>query len=65
MSKTFSIDHFRIEMQPTGWPWRRMYKVRCPFHAEQTPSLVVDPKLGVYKCFGCGAAGNAVEVKNG
>jgi len=37
------------------------YKGNCPFHDEKTPSFVVSPAKGIYKCFGCGAAGNAVK----
>jgi len=36
------------------------YKGCCPFHNEKTPSFVVSPAKGIYKCFGCGKAGNAV-----
>jgi len=32
----------------------------CPFHNEKTPSFTVSPVKGIYKCFGCGKAGNAV-----
>ena len=32
----------------------------CPFHNEKTPSFSVSPTKGIYKCFGCGKAGNVV-----
>lgn len=36
------------------------YQACCPFHNEKTPSFVVSPSKGLFKCFGCGKAGNAV-----
>ena len=33
----------------------------CPFHNERTPSFTVSPTKGIYKCFGCGKAGNTVN----
>jgi DNA primase len=33
----------------------------CPFHNEKTPSFNVSPVKGIYKCFGCGKAGNSVN----
>ncbi len=32
----------------------------CPFHNERTPSFHVHPEDGYFKCFGCGAAGDAI-----
>ena len=37
------------------------YQACCPFHNEKTPSFVVSPSKGLYKCFGCGKGGNAVS----
>lgn len=36
------------------------YKACCPFHDEDTPSFIVSPAKGLFKCFGCGKGGNAV-----
>ncbi len=37
------------------------YIGNCPFHNEKTPSFVVSPAKGIYKCFGCGAGGNVIS----
>ena len=36
------------------------YQACCPFHNEKTPSFIVSPSKGLFKCFGCGKGGNAV-----
>ena len=37
------------------------YAACCPFHNEKTPSFYVTPARGIFKCFGCGKAGDAVR----
>ena len=37
------------------------YTACCPFHNEKTPSFYVTPARGIFKCFGCGKAGDAVR----
>jgi len=33
----------------------------CPFHPDHTPSLWVNPQKGIFKCFSCGAGGDAIK----
>ena len=37
------------------------YKALCPFHNEKTPSFIISEDKQLYHCFGCGAAGNAIN----
>jgi len=39
----------------------RNFKGLCPFHSEKTPSFMVSPQLQIFKCFGCGEAGDAIR----
>ncbi len=38
------------------------YVALCPFHQEKTPSLSIDPRRGLYYCFGCGQGGDAIKL---
>ena len=33
----------------------------CPFHNEKTPSFSVNPARNIFKCFGCGKAGDSAK----
>ena len=46
-----------IQLKRTG----ANYKACCPFHGEKTPSFVVSPDKQIFKCFGCGVSGDAIE----
>ena len=43
-----------VELKQAGRNWKGL----CPFHDEKTPSFNVNPARRMYKCFGCGAAGD-------
>ncbi len=43
-----------VDLKPAG----SYYKANCPFHKEKTPSFIVTPDRGTYRCFGCGASGD-------
>jgi DNA primase len=47
------INHY-LPLKKRG----RHYLANCPFHGEKTPSFTVSPELQIFKCFGCGKAGD-------
>ena len=46
-----------VKLEKSG----KNYKGVCPFHDEKTPSFVVSQEKQIYKCFGCGEGGNAIN----
>ena len=46
-----------VKLRRAGTRWVGL----CPFHTEKTPSFGVHSTLQIYKCFGCGAAGDVIN----
>jgi DNA primase catalytic core len=58
------IEAAGIELKKTG----KDLTGKCPFHEDDTASLVVTPAKNLWHCFGCGAAGGPIDwviKKNG
>jgi DNA primase len=45
-----------------GFDVDRYRKLHCPFHADDTPSLVFYPATNSFYCFGCGKSGNSLTL---
>ncbi len=39
----------------------REFKALCPFHDDKHPSMSVSPEKQIFKCFACGAGGDAIK----
>lgn len=46
-----------LELKKSG----KDFTARCPFHADDTASLVLTPEKNLWHCFGCGAAGGPMD----
>ena len=44
-----------VTLTRAGANWKGL----CPFHAERTPSFMVNPEKRIFHCFGCGVGGDA------
>ncbi|GHT12636.1 DNA primase [Endomicrobiia bacterium] len=56
-----SIDSVIREYLPDLKRAGRNWKVCCPFHNEKTPSFIVSPEKGIFKCFSCNVAGDVFK----
>lgn len=45
-----------------GFEVDRYRKLHCPFHPDDTPSLVFYPATNSFYCFGCGKSGNSLTL---
>jgi len=43
----------------------QVYKGRCPFHEEKTPSFAVTPAENLWHCFGCDTGGDVIRFVEG
>lgn len=53
----YIIQEYVPDLKKAGKNW----KCCCPFHSEKTPSFVVSPEKGIFRCFGCGVAGDVFK----
>jgi DNA primase catalytic core len=51
------VEASGVELKKSGKDWLG----RCPFHEDETASLVVSPGKNLWHCFGCGAAGGPID----
>lgn len=48
-------QHLHLNKKGDNW------EACCPFHNEKSPSFLVSEKKNIYKCFGCGVSGDAIQ----
>lgn len=48
------VEHFGVRLDRYG-------KALCPFHNEKTPSFSIKGEENIFKCFGCGEGGDAID----
>lgn len=52
-----AFEQATVELKRKG----KDFECLCPFHFENTPSCIVHPDTGRFKCFGCGKSGDVIE----
>ena len=51
------VESSGVELKKSGKDWLG----RCPFHEDDTASLVVTPLKNLWHCFGCGIGGGPID----
>jgi hypothetical protein len=51
------VEGAGVELKKTG----KDLAGRCPFHADETASLIVTPAKNLWHCFGCGIGGGPID----
>lgn len=51
------VESAGVELRKTGKDWAG----KCPFHADDTASLVITPSKNLWHCFGCQIGGGVVD----
>lgn len=51
------VEHYGIELKKQG----KDLAGRCPFHEDDTPSLIISERKNVFHCFGCNASGTVID----
>jgi len=56
-AEIFDVVNSLLPLKKDGVNWDAC----CPFHNEKNPSFKVSKTKNIFKCFGCGATGDAIE----
>lgn len=56
-----AIRELHIEDVLSKYMTVKNHKASCPFHNEKSASLMINTKRNYFKCFGCGAGGDAIK----
>lgn len=53
-----AISYLGLKTKNKVTSYTEEVKVHCPFHKDNTPSLFINVKHGIFKCFSCGRKGS-------
>lgn len=59
IEKTWEIAKENLNLEKAD---DRNFKACCPFHNEDTPSFILNPKTMSFKCFGCGKSVDLIDI---